>query len=115
MHELSIAMSIIEMAEQEAELRGGAQIVGIHLKVGDLAGVVKEALISSYELATQETALAGSRLLIESVPVRGHCSTCEKDHTQRSIQSFCCPQCGTPSLDITQGKELEVVALEIVQ
>ena len=64
MHELSIAMSIVEMAEQEAELRAGAQIVGIHLKVGDLVGVVKEALISSYQLATQETALAGSRLLI---------------------------------------------------
>jgi hydrogenase nickel incorporation protein HypA/HybF len=114
-HELSIAMSIVEMAEQEAELRGGAQIVGVHLKIGDLAGVVKEALISSFELATQETALAGSRLLIESVPVRVHCSACGRDHTLRSIQNFCCPQCGIPTSDITQGKELEVVALEIMQ
>ena len=115
MHELSIAMSIVEMAEQEAELRGGVQVVGVHLKVGDLAGVVKEALISSYELVVQETALKGSRLLIESVPVRVHCSACVKDHPLTSIQNFCCPQCGTPTSDITQGKELEVVALEIVQ
>lgn len=114
MHELSIAMSIIEMAEQEAELRGGAQVVSVHLKVGDLAGIVKDALISSYEIAAEETALKGSRLLIESVPVGVHCPTCQRDQILKSIQNFCCPACGTPTSQITQGKELEVVALEII-
>ena len=45
MHELSIAMSIVEMAEEEAEQRG-AQVNAVHLKLGALAGVVKGALFS---------------------------------------------------------------------
>ena len=63
MHELSIAMSIVEMAEEEAERRGNAQIQAVYLRLGRLAGVVKEALLSSYEMACETTLLAGSQLV----------------------------------------------------
>ena len=39
MHELSIAMSIVEMAEEEAAKRR-VQVTAIHLKLGALSGVV---------------------------------------------------------------------------
>ena len=68
MHELSIAMSIVEMAEEEAKCRG-VQVVAVHLKVGALSGVVKEALLSCYEMACENTPLQGSHLLVEDVPV----------------------------------------------
>ncbi|MCU1221680.1 MAG: hypA, partial [Candidatus Angelobacter sp.] len=44
MHELSIAMSIVEMAEEEAERRG-VRISAVHLTLGLLSGVVKDALL----------------------------------------------------------------------
>ena len=47
MHELSIAMSIVEMAEEESEKRGGLTVSAVHLKLGLLSGVVKEALLAS--------------------------------------------------------------------
>lgn len=112
MHELSIAMSIIEMAEEEAELRG-VEVLAVRLKLGDLAGVVKEALLSSYEMASEESVLKGSRLLIESVPVSIYCQNCRSEQTLKSIQNFSCPLCGATTAEITHGKELEVVALEI--
>src|ERR1700733_6508906 len=68
MHELSIAMSIVEMAQEESERRGGAQITAVHLTLGALSGVVKEALLSSYEMACEDTALSGSHLIIKEVP-----------------------------------------------
>ena len=68
MHELSIAMSIVEMAQEEA-LQRGVQVNAVHLKLGALSGVVKEALLSSYEMACDDTPLRGSRLVIEEVPV----------------------------------------------
>lgn len=112
MHELSIAMSIVELAEEEASRRG-VQIEAVHLKLGALAGVVKDALLSCYEMACDETPLQGSRLIIEELPVIIFCTTCQAQHPLNSIQLFCCPKCGTPSDLIVQGKELEVVALEI--
>jgi hydrogenase nickel incorporation protein HypA/HybF len=115
MHELSIAMSIVELAQEESERRGGAQITAVHLKLGALSGVVKEALLSSYEMACEDTPLQGSQLVIEEVPVVVFCSRCQAQHPPHSIQLFCCTKCGTPTSEIVQGKELEVVALEIEQ
>ena len=113
MHELSIAMSIVEMAEEESERRGGAHVQAVHLRLGLLSGVVKEALLSSYEMACHSTALEGSQLLIEEVPVEVFCPKCEGPRLVRSIQWFSCPECGTLTPTVVRGKELEVVGLEI--
>ncbi|MGA3194084.1 MAG: hydrogenase maturation nickel metallochaperone HypA [Terriglobales bacterium] len=113
MHELSIAMSIVEMAEEEAARQGG-HVSAVHLKLGALSGVVKEALLSSYEMACEGTCLAGSHLIVEEIPIVMFCAPCNAQRAISSAQWFCCPECGSPSSDIVQGKELEVVALEIL-
>ena len=113
MHELSIAMSIVEMAEEEAEQRGNVQVIAVHLKLGALAGVVKDALLSCYEMACEGTSLEGSQLVIEESPVVVFCPHCQAERPVSSMQLFCCAECGTPTAQIVQGKELEVVALEI--
>jgi hydrogenase nickel incorporation protein HypA/HybF len=112
MHELSIAMSIVEMALEEGVQRG-ARVSAVHLKLGALSGVVKEALLSSYEMACDDTELKGSRLVIEEVPIVIFCPGCDAQRPVSSMQLFCCADCGTPSGEIVQGKELEVVALEV--
>jgi hydrogenase nickel incorporation protein HypA/HybF len=113
MHELSIAMSIVEMAQEEAERRGQVQVLAVYLRLGKLSGVVKEALLSSYDMACAATALEGSQLLIEEIPVEVFCPRCKVARRVQSIQWFCCPKCFTPTSDVIRGKELEVVALEI--
>src|ERR1700691_2779292 len=64
MHELSIAMSIVDMAQEEAERRD-VKVDAIHLELGLLSGVVAEALLFSYEMACSGTRLEGSRLVIK--------------------------------------------------
>jgi hydrogenase nickel incorporation protein HypA/HybF len=115
MHELSIAVSLVEAAEEEALKHGAAGVSAVHLRLGALAGVAKEALLFSYGIATEGTPLAGSRLLIEDSPVVVFCATCGERRPVRSLQSFCCATCGTPASDVVQGRELEVVALEICE
>jgi hydrogenase nickel incorporation protein HypA/HybF len=112
MHELSIAMSLVELAEEEADSRG-VWISAIHLKLGVLSGVVKEALLSSFEMASENTALQGSRLVIEEVPVVVFCPNCKEQQPLNSIQLFSCPECNAPCSEILQGREIKVVALEI--
>src|SRR5271157_4560950 len=112
MHELSIAMSIVDTALEEAQQRG-VQVTAVHLRLGALSGVVKDALLFSYEMACQDTALQGSRLVVEDVPVVVFCPQCQQRRTLTSVQSFSCPECGSPTRDILQGKELEVFALEV--
>jgi hydrogenase nickel incorporation protein HypA/HybF len=105
-------MSIVEVAQEEAKQRG-VQVNAVHLKLGALSGVVKESLLFSYEMACDDTPLKGSRLVIEDVPAAVFCSNCQARRPLSSIQLFCCAECGTPTSEIVQGKELEVVALEV--
>jgi hydrogenase nickel incorporation protein HypA/HybF len=112
MHELSIAMSIVEMATEEGARRG-VQIDAVHLELGALSGVVKEALLFSYEIASRDTPLAGSRLLVKDVPVEVLCPVCKAQRILPSMQWFCCPECGTPTSDVVRGKELAITALEL--
>ncbi len=112
MHELSIAMSIVEIAEEEAQGRG-VQVSAVHLKLGPLSGVVKDVLVSAYEMAAAGTALAGSRLIVEDVPVIVFCPKCGEKRSPASLQWFCCPECNTPTPEVLQGSELQVTALEV--
>src|SRR3954447_16302258 len=112
MHELSIAMGIVDAAMDEAKQRN-VQVSAVHLRLGALSGVMKDALLFSYEAACQDTPLEGSRLLIEEVPVAVFCPQCKQKRVLESVQSFTCPECGSPPRDVLHGKELEVFALEV--
>jgi len=113
MHELSIAMSIVAAVQEESERLGAESIGAVHLRLGALSGVVGDALLFSYSLATADTALEGSKLVIEGVPVKVFCPTCESEQFVVSIQQMCCVMCGTPSADVVQGRELLVTGMEI--
>jgi hydrogenase nickel incorporation protein HypA/HybF len=115
MHELSIAMNIVDLVIDEAESRGASGVDVVHLKLGPLSGVVKEALLFSYEVACQQTPLEGSKLFIEEVPIVVNCPTCRQSRHAQSIQSLCCSACGTPTSEVLQGRELLVTALELRQ
>ncbi len=87
----------------------------MHLKLGALAGVVKDALLFSYDVACQDTPLEGSRLLIEEMPLIVFCPQCEAQRVLSPPHALCCPECGTLTPDVRGGRELEVVAMEIVE
>jgi hydrogenase nickel incorporation protein HypA/HybF len=113
MHELSIAYNLIEIAAQAAADAGVTRVEAVHLRLGALSGVVKEALLFSYEIAAEGTLLAGSRLEIEVVPAAIYCPTCGVTSTLDTIQALRCPICGEFSGDVRQGRELEILSLEV--
>lgn len=115
MHELSIAMSLLDVAEEESERRGGVRVEALHLKLGALSGVVKEALLSAFELAREQSIFATSRLIIEEVPILIFCSACHAERNVRSVQEFCCAECDTPASEVLQGRELLLSALELAE
>lgn len=113
MHELSIALSIIEGVEEELARRGDARVASVHLRLGPLSGVVKEALLFSYDVACEGTRLQGSKLEIEETPIILFCKRCGRECSAASFQHLSCAICDTPSADIRRGSELEVFALEL--
>ena len=85
----------------------------VHLRLGPLSGVVKEALLFSYELACEGTPLEGSSLVIEEVPLQIYCAECGTETTPVSVQRLECSRCGGTAARVTRGDDLEVAALEL--
>jgi len=115
MHELSIAMSLVDAACEKAAELGGVRVDVLNVRLGALSGVVREALEFSFELAAEGTAIAGARLAIEEVPVTVHCPRCARDLQLPSIQHFRCPACQAPTPDVVGGRELELASLEVTE
>ncbi len=113
MHELSIALSILDRVEEEAARRGYSIVKAVHVRLGGLSGVIKTALASAFDLAREGTALAECELVVEESPVILHCAACQADQPVPSIQEICCPICGGCDVEVIGGRELEVTALEI--
>jgi hydrogenase nickel incorporation protein HypA/HybF len=113
MHELSIVASIVDTVTESAAAYPGARVLEVRLRVGALASVVEDSLQFCYGIATEGTALEGSRLVVNVLPVVMHCVPCGQDVELEGVQSFRCPQCGEPCYDLRQGRELEIEAIEI--
>lgn len=113
MHELSIALNLLDIASDEAKRLGIDRVEAIHIKLGPLSGVVKPALIAAFEIAREHSSLPESRLVVQNVQIVVYCEPCQAEQTVESIQSLVCPVCSTPSNQIVAGRELEITALEI--
>jgi hydrogenase nickel incorporation protein HypA/HybF len=115
MHELSIAMSMLDVVEEEMQRHPGAHLEAIHVRIGELSGVVKDSLLGAYELAREQTPFATARLIFEDVPIAVFCPRCQAERAVHSIQHFSCVECETPipASEIRRGRELELAALEL--
>lgn len=112
MHELSIARSLVQVAEEAAREASATRVTALYLRLGVLAGVVREALEFAYDFATDGTLLAGSKLIIEPVGVLAHCDGCDLDVTPESTTRLRCPVCNEPTPNILEGRELLVRAID---
>jgi hydrogenase nickel incorporation protein HypA/HybF len=113
MHELSLAMSIVETVTESLADYPGATVKEVRLRVGALAAVEEESLQFCFGVATEGSPVAGARLLVNRLPVILHCTPCGKDVELAGVQTFRCPVCGTQASGIRQGRELEIESIEI--
>ncbi len=113
MHELSIALHLVEAASARAVEAGSESVTKVYVRVGALSGVVREALAFSFDVATQHTMLEGATLEVEDVPLVVFCPQCDAEKHLPDRFVLCCPDCDTPTPDIRQGRELEITAIEI--
>ena len=114
MHELSVALSIVDGVLEELGRQKSGQVEVVHLRLGRLSGVDKDALSFSYRVACEGTALANSRLLVEEVEVAIFCPTCGAERAIRSFPLLTCAECGAAGDRVIHGQELEIAAMEMV-
>jgi hydrogenase nickel incorporation protein HypA/HybF len=112
MHEMAIALSVLDSLEKEARRFPDGRIAKVGLRIGELAGVDRDALSFCLEAAVRGTAWAPVEFEIEAVPRRHRCRNCGQDFTVRDYD-MACPQCGNAETEFAGGDELELAYLEV--
>jgi hydrogenase nickel incorporation protein HypA/HybF len=113
MHEMSIALGIVRIAEEEVKKAKAKKVEVIELIIGNLSGVEKDALDFAWPLAVKETVLEHAERKVDYIEGEGKCSECEKVFVLENLHDPC-PYCNSYFKDIIKGRELKVVALEVV-
>lgn len=113
MHELSICHGVVQVCEEV--LRGlpppTPRVSHVTVRVGRLTAVVPESLRYHFDILAPGTLLDGAALVVEDVPIRGRCGDCAIGFEIGTL-SFTCPRCGSGLVELTSGRELEVVSLD---
>ncbi len=112
MHEASLMKAALDLAASHAQAEGAARIHRLHLKVGDLSGVVPEALEFAFEALSKGGPAEGAILEIERVAVTYTCEKCGTAFTPPDELPEC-PKCGGWGGRPRSGLELELTSLEI--
>lgn len=116
MHELSIAAAVVESAEDVAREQGAGPVERVTLRIGELAGVVADALRFSFGLVAEGTAVDGAELVIEEVPARARCGGADGCGTEFAVGSppaLWCPRCERPAAELLTGRELELAEVRV--
>jgi hydrogenase nickel incorporation protein HypA/HybF len=112
MHELSIVMSIVDIAEQQARQANATVVEEIELDIGMLSGIEFNALEFAWNEGVKKTVLENAVKKINKIEASADCSDCRISF---SIQNYydACPVCGSHLINITRGKELKVRSLVV--
>ncbi|OQY52375.1 MAG: hydrogenase maturation nickel metallochaperone HypA [Desulfobacteraceae bacterium 4572_89] len=119
MHEMGIAQQLVQIAMDS--IPGDIEnprVEILNLRIGKLASVVEHSLTFCIEIITRDTPLENVRLVIDFVPVRIHCKSCQKEW-EVDTPMFKCPDCrereGGGEVELISGREIEIISMELAE
>jgi hydrogenase nickel incorporation protein HypA/HybF len=112
MHELSIVESLLALVLEHAEKAEAEKVVSVNLVVGELSGVVDEAVEFYWDFLTRDNIAKGSRIIFRHIPASLKCRKCGETFLSNE-HGYICPKCNDQQVDIIAGRELFIESLEV--
>jgi hydrogenase nickel incorporation protein HypA/HybF len=112
MHEMSIAVNIIDIAVETARKNNALKINEIVLDIGTLSGIETESLLFCYDSACKNTMAEGSSLKLNIIPAKAVCDSCGFEFETASPVPTC-PICENFVLMVSGGRELKIKSINV--
>jgi hydrogenase nickel incorporation protein HypA/HybF len=113
MHEVSIAMNILQIIEEELSKNPGKTVVQLHLQIGVLSGVVPDSLLFALEASRQNSLLKNAKISIDHREAVASCPECGSKFKTEDYFGVC-PQCGNSRYEIISGRELIIKSITLL-
>ena len=111
MHELSVVLGIVKIAEDETAKAKLSKVEMIELEIGTLAGIEFDALDFVWSSAVKDSVLEHAEKRIDIIKGVGKCLDCDSEFELENLYDSC-PKCNSLIKGIIKGKELRVKSLE---
>ncbi len=112
MHELSIAVNIVEMIEENAEKEKAHNVDKFEIDVGTLSGVVIDALEFALEVAVKDSVCSKAVWKINEIEAKAKCRKCGHVYSVDDYFSPC-PKCAGFGKEILLGKEIQLKSITV--
>ena len=112
MHELGIAVNILDIVRQSVPEGQTSAVGNIRLRIGPFAGIVPASLKFCFAAIADDAGMDKASLQIEQTLLAASCRDCGNSSEVKNF-TFRCSECDGDDLEIISGKELEVVEIEI--
>jgi len=112
MHEQGIVEALLALALENAEKAKANKILRIYLVVGELSGVLDEAVDFYFSFLSRNTIAAGASLFFNHIPAQLRCRNCNTIFTPEKLDLHC-PNCKEQQVEIIAGRELYIDSMEV--
>lgn len=112
MHEMSIALSIVEAVDLKARHEGAGRISEIALVIGSLAGIDAESLKFCFPAAARGSLAEGATLVTEESEAQGLCRDCGSRFPV-TFRVAVCPRCRSLAVGMESGDEFLIKSITI--
>lgn len=113
MHEYSLTLNLLDIAEEEGKKNNAKKIIKIKLKVGKFSGVEPILLSHSFEILKKTKKIFEEAILeIEKEEPLLRCTSCGKIFTSEDFP-FICPECGNIYNELIKGSDIIIEKIEM--
>jgi hydrogenase nickel incorporation protein HypA/HybF len=112
MHEQSVVESLLALAIENAEKEKASKILRIYLVVGELSGVIEEAVDFYFTFLSRGTIAENASIFYMHIPAEVRCRNCSTVFSPENLD-FHCPNCKEQQIEIIGGRELYIESMEV--
>ena len=110
MHELSVTQNLLQLALDHA---GNQRVTDLYIVIGQLSSFIDNSVQFYWDLITEGTPAANSKLHFRRIPAEMQCNACQHTYTLSEDQ-FVCPQCASTQVRLMSGDEFYLESIEVV-
>jgi hydrogenase nickel incorporation protein HypA/HybF len=112
-HELAICQAVLSQVLAVASSRNARHIGRVTLRIGPLAGVEPQLLVTAFPIVAAGTPAEGAFLEIEDAPVQVRCQVCGS--TSDALPNrLLCGACGGWRVALVAGDEMLLARVELL-
>ena len=116
MHEVSIALGMVDELIKIARNNDATKINSVKLKIGKMSGIVTDSLIFAFDaIKLEHSLLSDASIVIEEIPTVYDCGDCNASFEIDDTYFPSCSNCNSLNVKLISGEEqhIENVELEV--